>query len=79
MLVQIQGKQAIMKFFQFLLLFLYNVTDMIKKLELRLRVVLVLFKIKLGTSKIIFLKAVPWCWKQPISTTAHLKTCFLFW
>ena len=59
MLVQIQGKQAIMKFFQFLLLFLYNVTDMIKKLELRLRVVLVLFKIKLGTSKIIFLKAVP--------------------
>ena len=59
MLVQIQGKQAIMKFFQFLLLFLYNVTDMIKKLELRLRVVLVLFKIKLGTSKIILLKAVP--------------------
>ena len=48
-----------MKFFKFLLLFLYNVTDMIKKLELRLRVVLVLFKIKLGTSKIIFLKAVP--------------------
>ena len=59
MLVQIQGKQAIMKFFQFLLLFLYNVTDMIKKLELRLLVVLVLLKIKFGTSKIIFLKAVP--------------------
>ena len=57
--VQIQGKQAIMKFFKFLLLFLYNVTDMIKKLELRLLVVLVLLKIKFGTSKIIFLKAVP--------------------
>ena len=59
MSVQIQGKQAIMKFFNFLLLFLYNVTDMIKKLELRLLVVLVLLKIKFGTSKIIFLKAVP--------------------
>ena len=54
----------------FSLLCFYYVIDMIKKLELRLLLVIILFKIEFGNAQIIAPKSIHRCRKQPVPTPA---------
>ena len=68
--LQIVSKQATHYnyFVVFALLSLCYVTDMIKKQELCLLVVIILFKIEFWHAQISVLKSVNWCQKQPLLT-----------
>ena len=59
-------------YFVVYLLCSYYVTDMIKKLELRLLVVIVLFRLNLGSLKLLCPKSVNRCRKQLVSTPANV-------